>query len=102
MKNSADCYTILFSTGKYSKVVRMWFCRKSALLTVVSVTILGPDQNSAANCLLDCGAQINLVRHSTADRGHESEKETNNDQHTHDITRVSVDVEEVQIKLYKG
>ncbi|XP_030829745.1 uncharacterized protein LOC100891320 [Strongylocentrotus purpuratus] len=70
---------------------------KSALLPVVMVKVLGPNQKSSTvNCLLDSGAQISLVKQSMAeDMGLVGKPITIN------ITKIGGHVEEVQTKLYR-
>ncbi|XP_072178137.1 uncharacterized protein [Diadema setosum] len=70
---------------------------KTALLPVVTVTMMGSkDQSYSANCLLDSGAQISLVRRSVAENlGLKGKPISIN------ITKVGCVTEEVQTKIYR-
>ncbi|XP_071481170.1 uncharacterized protein [Diadema antillarum] len=70
---------------------------KTALLPVVTVTMMGfKDQSYSANCLLDSGAQISLVRRSVAENlGLKGKPISIN------ITKVGCVTEEVQTKIYR-
>ena len=69
---------------------------KSGLLPVLRVRVRGPDRSTTANCLLDSGAQISLIRQAVAD-----DLQLKGKSISVNITKVGGDVEEVQAKLYK-